>query len=139
MNTLKVDLDAELWEPLLEVPKEIQNVVNRIESGRHLAEALDSGSEDSLDLTGPRRHLSIAGRVIKVTKVSVTLLDSLYKYVQCASMFPLISYRAAKCTFDFLVFYDDRIRRLILGTEVKQKGRLQTINAKHLAMALERN
>jgi len=134
-SQLKSLLEAELWEPVV-VPKEFQQLVQRVEAKQVLdvPSALD-------ELTGPptgtgeTKKVVVGDRPFRTTMTSLMMIKFLVEYVRCALMFPVVAPRAAARLFDLCVMFHEQTKRLILGTEVKRNGRLNSIGAKHLALA----
>ncbi|KAH9254580.1 hypothetical protein BASA81_007337 [Batrachochytrium salamandrivorans] len=131
--------ERETWEAVAAVPIEIQNIVFRLEKSDPLAVLFDkdeaivdqgNGEEES-------KYLCVGSRKLRVLQSALDMIRFLHEYLCLAAIAQSTAWMCVGRMFDCVVLFDERTRRLILGTEVKQRKKLAVIGAKNLALTLQ--
>lgn len=132
--------DRETWEAVAAVPAEVQNIVFRLEKPDPLAVLFDKdelvpdlgagGEEES-------KYLCVGSRKLRVLQSALDMIRFLHEYLCLAAISQSTAWMCVGRMFDCVVLFDERTRRLILGTEVKQRKKLAVIGAKNLALTLQ--
>jgi len=126
--------EKETWEALQHIPREVQQMVNTIEQlDVSFTNPTTAGLKEDL-ADEESKYLQVGGRKLKTLNCAGEMIHLVYEYLRMAKISSNTAWMCVGRMFDCLLVFDERLRRLILGTEVKTRNKLQVIGAKNLAL-----
>jgi vacuolar protein sorting-associated protein 54 len=139
MTTLAACLDSEKWVQC-SVSAERQYAIAKLcdqdTSSKH--NSIETKVSDEKKVQKNLNGAVIAERKYKVVWSCLLVMDLIFTDIECASFFESLSLSIAKKITELLRLFNARAKQMVLGAGALHSGaQLQSINTKHLALALQ--